>query len=314
MRSLELDLRSLALLLQQQQPLASALQQISQRPGSQVWAQVAERIRQGANLAQALQGTPGVPPWLGSWIDQGSQTDCSQAMRAAAQCLAGLRQRRRAWTQLWLYPTLLWLTCLLIGRGILSLTPDTAAFLDEARPSLLALANQALLQIFPGLLLTPILLCVVLQIPALRIRLPLFGKLARLRDGLSVLRSLEFLVPGRTLPEALRLASQVCGLPPLTRQLMACATCMERGDTFAQALGSAPLLPPTVGWILIQAEQRSFEPRVIRGLSDSLESQIAFTQTFGWNLLYFAFYLYLGGLVLWFMASTFIPMFGMMAL
>lgn len=313
MNPLELDLRSLALLLQQQAPLASALEQISQRPGSQLWAEVAARVRRGAALAEAVQGIEGLPSWLGGWVDQGANRDPAEVVLAAAHCLRGLRQRQQAWNQLWLYPTLILGLCLIMGRWLLSATPNTAVLVGT-QSSLITQINLGLKVVFPPLMLTPVILGALLAIPAVRVRLPLFGGLARLRDGLAVLQSLEFFVPGRTLPQALRLATEVGGLPPLMRQLRACADQMERGDGFSQALASAGLLSPTVAWMMIQAESSQFEPGVVRALAECLEEQIEFTQTFGWNLLHFGFYLYLGALVLWFMASTFLPLFGLMAL
>ena len=61
MKNFNLDLRGLALLLDQGEGLADALEKIGQRPGSNVWLTAAEKVRSGSPFQDSLGA---LPQWL----------------------------------------------------------------------------------------------------------------------------------------------------------------------------------------------------------------------------------------------------------
>jgi len=303
-RNLNLDLRGLALLLDQGESLADALEKIGQRPGSDAWLEAAGKVRSGSSLQESLAA---LPQWLRDVLGGAPQQPLPDILRQSSRLSDQEGQRRIFWRNLVVYPCLVWLLTVLTGAFLAFVGVEEAAQLNQT-VSLTDRLASAYLAALPLLLISPALLAGVLRWQSLRARLPVVGFLVRLRESAALLRWLELLLQGgRSLPEALQAAAARCSVKPLQKQLEQLCQGLTEGSDFATLVRQAWLLPPLARWVLIQAERRQFQPGLLSSMAEMLDKKIEFTESFGAAVLLVSLYAALGGLALWVVVALFLP-------
>ena len=311
--NLSLDLRGLGLLLEHGDSLAQALEKIGSRPGSQAWAFAAERVRAGATLGEAAQE---LPKFLRTQLQIGTKTGMAATLRTLAGLLDERKRRARFWRGVYFYPLLLWFGGVLTGAVISAISQAEFAYLSLAEnriTQLTMVVSSWYLWALPPLLLSPFLLAIALRYENVRVRLPVLGFCARLRDSASFLRWLGLALRDQgPLPDALELAANGCVVKPLRDEMIGLAEKLRRGSTLGEALALVRLLPPLASWALLQAERAQFEDRQLSALAQILEQKLEFYMAFMASILTVGTYVTAAGMVAWCAFAVFLPLFSTM--
>jgi type IV pilus assembly protein PilC len=303
-----LEMRSLALLLEQGLPLTEAVEHLAER-NPKGWRQTATRIREGASLAQAADR---LPDWLCGLL----QTDCQMALpellRRAATLYDQRRARQRAWRAILIYPLVLWFGCVSLGGLMSFISQAQFGMLDIASTrvsQLMNLLSALYLRFFPLLLASPLLLGALLKRDSMRARLPVVGYAARQQEAAGCLGWLELAVEaGLPLPEALETAAAGCVIKNFRHELLQAAQACRSGSSLADISQQLKLWPALGRWALAQAEKAGFTAAILIHLRAILEEESRFYQVFLSTLMSLAVYLVAGGMLVWCAACTLIPL------
>lgn len=314
MTSIPLDLRGVALLLNQGETLQQAVATVGQRPGSQSWLRAADRLAQGTPLSEALGEVTDLPDGLHLWLDERLEGRLPAAFVRVARLLEESQQRRRLWRSMLIYPVLLLAAVQfnLVFVSFISLQIQAAVAGMDVQSSLLEVIHwlsSAVMTLAPVLLLLPVGLAGLLLSHSARLRLPWLGEIFRMREAIAFFGWLEPAMACQpSLPEAVRMASAGCCSAPLAGQLRRLADRLQAGATLEQALPQTRLLPATARWLLAQAESRQFVPGTLETLSEVLEQNLEFQLAFAWTLFYLGLYLLIGVAACWVLGTLFVPM------
>lgn len=305
---LSLDLRALALLLEQGAGLGQALDRLGSRDGGQSYQKAAEQVRAGASLGDLALAWP---EWLRQMVDTEQNGILPDRLRRCASLWDEHLRRLSFWRNLLIYPVLLWIGCILVGGVVSLICQYQLALLDVSGTPIIdtiRLVTSLYLRLYPVWLLSPIILWLLLRKESVRARFPILGLLARQRDAASFLGWLELsLEDGRPLPDALVLASSGCVLAPIRREMLGTARRCREGSSLAEAVSSLVLWPPLGRWALVQAEQVQFRTRSVRGLTRILQEKAAFYEVFLTTVLTLATYLVAGGILLVWSLCALVP-------
>lgn len=303
MTELAHELRALALLLQQGNPLGEALEKLAARSVRvELWKSCAASVRSGGGIGGPLR-SGGMPSGLAAFVDQAGE-GLTEALRLSATLLLDQSRRRSVWRSLLIYPALLFAGFLLDVTLVSYVVQEYAGIFAAAAD--LPPATRLLLQASawwvhssPLVFLLPLALGAVLSRPAVRVRLPIVGWDMRRREAAAFFRWLEpMLATGTPLPEAVEAAAASGEVAPYRRGWVRAAQEMRRGATFAEASRCVCLLPPLACWLLGQAEERQFRPGVLSWSADVLEKELEFGAAQVTTLLQLSFVLSFGLLVL----------------
>lgn len=308
MAHLALDLRSLALLLEQGLPIQEAVGQLASG-NSPEWQKTVERMRAGAPLQEAADW---LPAWLVQLLQSPERLELPQLLRRSAGLLDERQERLRFWRSVLIYPLLLWFACVCLGALMSSVSRSQFVVMGMAHSRMSQILTEitgVYLQVFPLLLAMPLLLGLVLRQEALRARLPIIGASACQREATSFLAWLELaLSGGRALPEALETAAAGCVIEPVRREVLNLAELSRQGSSLQEASLVLTLWPPLARWALAESEKSGFHPATLLHLQQILAEKSRFYQVFMATMVALAVYLVAAGMVLWCAACALVPM------
>lgn len=295
------ELRSLALLLEQGQPLAAALQRLGG-----VWAEAGLEVERGASWAEVARELPAPLSSL-----RADSEDFSESLRLCARLLEDQRGRRRFWRNVGFYPALLCFSGLALGLLVSSVMRMEVLFVGqpEGLAGQMYWVSNLFLANFPWLACLPFVLLALLRWTSLRLRVPVWGHMVRLRESVAFLRWLELARRQQpSLPDAVEQASQGCVVEPMARKLRAMAEQMRAGSLLGEVASG---LPAQAQWCLVQAERGGFES--LLPLADLLEEQLRYYRQFAASLVALGGYVLAGGMVVWCSLCVMLPLMKMSA-
>lgn len=305
---LSLDLRALAMLLEQRAGLSQALDRLGSRPGGESYQKAAEQVRAGASLGQAALAWP---EWVREIIAAEQNCNLPDRLRRCASLWDEHLRRLSFWRNVLVYPVLLWIGCISVGGVVSLICQSQFALLDLSGTAItdtIRLVTSWYLRLLPVWILSPVALWLLLSKQSVRARFPILGFLARQRDAASFLGWLELsLEDGRPLPEALVLASSGCVLAPIRREMLETARRCKEGSGLGEAVSSLVLWPPLGRWALVQSEQTQFRPQSMRGLARILQEKADFYEIFLTTVLTLVTYLVAGGILLIWSLCALVP-------
>lgn len=302
-RSLTRDLRSLALLLGQGQSLSFCLQRLASH--DPFWLKPASQAESGASWTEIAAGFPSP---LNTLVCE--HEDFPANLRLCARLLEDQQRRRRFWRNVAAYPVLLCLAGLALGLFVSLVTRAEAQFLDQSLGILRALnrLSSFFLDCFPFFLCLPLALAGLLRRPNWRMRVPVLGYMARLRDSAAFLGWLELACRQHPcLPDVIALASQASVMAPTRRRLENLAEQLRSGSDLSRAQSG---LPGLAHWALLQAQHGGFQSSQLQALTEMLEQKADYYQEFAASLLALGGYLLAGGMALWCSLCVLLPLRG----
>lgn len=305
MSGLARDLRSIALLLDQGQPLSQTLRRLSTQ--NAVWLKAAEQAEAGAGWAQLSQS---LPPLLARL--RPTEENLPESLRLCARFLEDIESRRRFWRQIRLYPTLLAVAGLILGLFVSLVVRSEIQLLGTSVSGPIQMMTwlaSLYLRCFPVLMWFPLLLAGLLHQPRVRMHFPLLGFSVRLHESVSFLRWLELALrhqPG--LPEAIQTASQACQVDPMRLGMVSLAESLRQGSDLTSQLARQSWLPSQFRWALGQAQASGFRSRQLLALADLIEHKLVFYRNFTANMLALGGYLLAAGMCLWCSLCVLLPL------
>ena len=275
----EIGLWQLASMLRSGVSILSALETVAdqaRRPrAARVWRDVAERIRQGESMGEALERHGRVfGPYVVQLVRVGEHSgEMDVALSRGAEHLAMRRDARMMVVNALLYPALTVLMAIAVSAYlVLAVIPKVAEFLESSGASLPAM-TQGLLDIADWLRANgPLALGIAALIAigfalarrtaagrealdAAALRIPPFAGILRLSGTAVFARGLGLLVEsGVSLLDALRVVAQLLGNRRLSRRVLDAADAVTRGGTLSGALEAAPEFLPMLPRITAVAE------------------------------------------------------------
>jgi general secretion pathway protein F len=333
-RDLSASTRQLSVILLAGMPLVGALSALVQQLGrnrlGQIFAQVRDRVNEGASLARALEEHPSVFPPI--YVSMVEAAETAGTLETVLSQLADLFERRAKLgnkvRSALAYPVFM----LLVGSGVVVfilsfvLPSITKLFLEMKMrlpwPTVVLIRTSDLASHY---LWGLALLVVGLSAGSVywfhtgpgrkvwdrfKLRCPLFGSLvlkltlARFCRTLSVL-----LTSGVPIVEALRLAEHVAGNVVIGQAAADAREAISHGDTLAQSLGRSGFFPPLVVSTIAVGEQSGTLEEGLARIADLLDGDVETRLSTLTSLLEPVMILVLGAIVGFIVLAMLLPIF-----
>ncbi len=310
--------------------LETLAQQSDQRAQARLLAAVRARIREGSTLADALAEFPrSFPEVYRASIAAGEQSGhLETVLERLASYYEGQREIAGKVGLALLYPALLLTVAIAVTALLLAyVVPQvTQVFtnLDQKLPLLTRMllgTSAALETLWPYLLalllIAALLLAWSLRQPALKarwdallLRLPIIGPLLGAADAARFARTMS-IATAAAVPvlEALRLASRVVSLAPLTAALKQVAVEVREGAALATSLGQSRRFPPLLVRLVASGEKSGQVEAMLDHAAELLEQRVSRSMARLLAILEPMIILLMGGVVLLIVLAIMLPIF-----